>query len=67
MKVTTDAGEGWGECVAIAEQTYSAEFVDACDLVIRNHLWPTVAEAVGAATGRLLAKSVLTYNVAPPR
>lgn len=25
------------------------------------------SEAVGAATGRLLAKSVLTYNVAPPR
>lgn len=45
LKVTTDVGEGWGECVAIAEPTYSAEFVDAADLVIRAHLWPALAAA----------------------
>jgi len=42
LHVTTDEGEGWGECVAMAEPAYSAEFVDAAVLVIREHFWPTL-------------------------
>src|SRR5579864_8372665 len=40
VRVVTDAAEGWGECVARAEPLYSAEFVDAAALVVRDHLLP---------------------------
>lgn len=43
LHVTTDAGEGWGECVAMAEPAYSSEFVDGAELVLRQHLWPALA------------------------
>lgn len=43
LHVTTDAGEGWGECVAMVEPAYSAEFVDAAELVITEHFWPLLA------------------------
>ena len=57
LHVTTDRGDGWGECVAMAEPAYSAEFVDAAELVIREHFWPVLVgggdiEAAGV-TGRL--------------
>ena len=45
LHVTTDAGDGWGECVAMAEPAYSAEFVDAAQLVIRDHFWPALVAA----------------------
>ncbi len=51
LHVTTDEGEGWGECVAMTEPVYSAEFVDAAALVIAEHFWPTLGAggAVSAA------------------
>jgi O-succinylbenzoate synthase len=50
--VVTDAGDGWGECVASHEPAYSSEFVDGSALVIGDHLWPTVVAAgVSAAAG----------------
>ena len=45
LHVTTDAGEGWGECVASHEPAYSSEFVEGSALVIRDHLWPTMVAA----------------------
>ncbi|MEL6892945.1 MAG: o-succinylbenzoate synthase [Actinomycetota bacterium] len=33
---------GWGECVALAEPTYSPEYVDGADHVMRHHLLPAV-------------------------
>jgi O-succinylbenzoate synthase len=45
VHVTTDVGDGWGECVAMSEPVYSAEFVDGAQLVIRDHLWPILAAA----------------------
>ncbi len=42
LNVTADAGEGWAECVAMAEPAYSSEFVDAAVLVIRDHFWPAL-------------------------
>ena len=33
-----DIVEGWGECVALAEPTYSPEYVDGAEHVIVNHL-----------------------------
>ena len=58
VHVTTDVGEGWGECVAMGEPVYSAEFVDGAQLVIRDHLWPILAaagEITAADVDRLLA------------
>jgi O-succinylbenzoate synthase len=40
--VTPDA-EGWGECVAMGEPLYSAEYVDGAAEVIRRFLVPPVA------------------------
>lgn len=40
LRVTTDVGEGWGECVAMVEPAYSPEFVNGAELVIAEHFWP---------------------------
>lgn len=45
VHVTTDAGDGWGECVAMSAPFYSPEFVDGADLAIRRFLWPMLVEA----------------------
>ena len=55
LRVITDAGDGWGECVAMSEPAYSAEFVDGAELVIRDHFWPVLAAA----------DSVTAANIAP--
>jgi O-succinylbenzoate synthase len=54
LKATTSDGEGWGECVAGEEPTYSSEYVDGCQHVLIHHLLPrllalssTRAEDVG--------------------
>ena len=52
-QVTTDSGDGWGECVAMAEPAYSAEFVDAAELVISDHFWPVLV-----AGGDIMAADV---------
>lgn len=44
----TDDGntvDGWGECVAMKEPLYSAEFVDAAELVIEQFMWPALRAA----------------------
>jgi O-succinylbenzoate synthase len=40
LKAITSDGEGWGECVAGEEPTYSSEYVDACQHVLIHHLLP---------------------------
>jgi len=40
VKATTDAGDGWGECVAGEEPTYSSEYVDGAQHVLIHHLLP---------------------------
>jgi len=49
LKAITTDGEGWGECVASEEPTYSSEYVDGAQHVLINHLLP-----------RLLAQPHLT-------
>src|SRR5438034_5272535 len=54
VKAITDAGEGWGECVAGEEPTYSSEYVDGAQHVLIHHLLP-----------RLLDRELAAAEVAP--
>ena len=58
VRVETDRGDGWGECVAFAEPSYSAEYVDGAQEVLREFLAPRVlaaGELTVAGLGELLA------------
>ena len=58
VRVHTDVGEGWGECAALADPRYSAEYVDGAADVLRRFLVPAlagVADLDAAAVGRVLA------------
>lgn len=54
VHVRTDAGDGWGECVAGREPFYSSEYVDGAAAVIERYLGPALLErpAPGASDGR---------------
>jgi O-succinylbenzoate synthase len=57
VKALTPDGEGWGECVALAEPTYSSEYVESAHHVLRTHLLPRVfamAEVSAAGIGPAL-------------
>ncbi len=55
----TVAVEGWGECVALTEPTYSPEYVDGAHHVIEHHLLPRLLAGghplEAAAVGERLA------------
>ncbi len=53
VRAVTDVGEGWGECVAGEEPTYSAEYVDGAQDVTTSHLLPRLF-----AAGELSAEDV---------
>src|SRR5437899_1467392 len=57
VNVFTDLGEGWGECVASEEPTYSSEYVAEAEGVLVFHLIPRVRErnVLTADLGRILA------------
>src|SRR4029077_1469353 len=40
LNAITTEGEGWGECVAGEEPTYSSEYVDGAQHVLIHHLLP---------------------------
>ncbi|MGX5696657.1 o-succinylbenzoate synthase [Agromyces soli] len=44
VRVRTDAGDGWGECVAGREPFYSSEYVDGAAAVIERYLGPALLE-----------------------
>lgn len=56
VRVITANAEGWAECAAEPDPLYSSEFLDGCDLVIRDHLLPRL-QALG---DRLTAEHVAT-------
>jgi O-succinylbenzoate synthase len=49
VKAITTDGEGWGECVASEEPTYSSEYVDGAQHVLIHHLLPRLFERPGVA------------------
>lgn len=58
VRVESDDGEGWGECVCGAEPRYSSEFVDGAWLAMRSYLIPPLVaapEVSAEAVGKLLA------------
>jgi len=61
IKVTTDVGEGWGECVSSHEPAYSSEFVEGSALVIRDHLWPAMV-AAGISSASDVAPALQRYK-----
>jgi len=79
VRVAGPDGEGWGECAALPEPTYTAEFTDGALLVLRDHLAPRlltaaarrstglepteVAGALGPVVGHPMAKAALELAV----
>ena len=70
VRVVTDVGEGWGECVALADPVYSSEYVEGAQQVLRDYLAPQalaaplasarrLADRVSAVMGHRMAKAAL--------
>ncbi|MEP9361322.1 o-succinylbenzoate synthase [Nocardioides sp. CN2-186] len=55
LRVVTDEGEGWGECVAMVDPLYSEEYLEGAADVLRRFLVPALA-----AGGPLEAHRVAT-------
>jgi O-succinylbenzoate synthase len=53
LKAKTSDGDGWGECVATEEPTYSSEYIEGAQHVLVHHLLPRLFER-----GRLSAEDV---------
>ncbi len=74
VKATTSVGEGWGECVAGEEPTYSPEYVEGAQQVVVQHLAPRlfarehlgaddVASILRPVHGHQMAKACLEMAV----
>jgi O-succinylbenzoate synthase len=52
VRVAGPDGEGWGECAALPEPTYTSEYTDGALLALRDHLVPRLfAAAAERSTG----------------
>ena len=71
---SSDTIEGWGECVALSEPSYSPEYVDGAEHVIVHHLLPRlmaagpieahdVAPSLAKLHGHPMAKAALEMAV----
>jgi O-succinylbenzoate synthase len=74
VRVLTREGEGWGECVAMADPVYSSEYVQGAAEVIERYLAPAlltvgtlrasdVAPALAFVIGHRMAKAALETAV----
>jgi O-succinylbenzoate synthase len=74
VRAITSEGEGWGECVATEEPTYSPEYVDGAQHVLIHHLLPRLfaqtdlqAEHVGGLLrpvhGHQMAKAAIEMAI----
>jgi o-succinylbenzoate synthase len=70
LRAVTGAGEGWGECAALADPGYTSEYVDGCHHVLRHHILPRllargrlsaaeVGEVLRPVTGHRMAKAAI--------
>ena len=74
VRVIADVGDGWGECVAMAEPLYSSEYADGAQQVMRDHLIPRlfavpdldaagVKPVLSAVRGHPMAKAALEMAI----
>ncbi|MDG4785072.1 o-succinylbenzoate synthase [Micromonospora sp. WMMD1102] len=74
VRAVTEDAEGWGECVAMADPFYSAEYAEGAAAVLRDHLvpalaaakpthTPAVAGALAPVKGHRMAKAALETAV----
>jgi O-succinylbenzoate synthase len=72
LRAVTDEGEGWGECVAMVDPVYSAEYTEGCADVLRRFLVPaltgevdgvSVAPRLARFRGHRMAKGALEMAV----
>jgi len=74
VRVLADGVEGWGECVAPVDPTYTPEYVDGAHAVTRDHLLPRlfaagvrrgadVAGALAGVRGHRMAKAAVEAAV----
>jgi O-succinylbenzoate synthase len=74
LRVIGPDGEGWGECAALEEPTYTAEYVDGAEAVLRAHLLPLlfgggsvsaadVASVLAPVKGHPMAKAAVEMAV----
>ena len=65
LKAITDGGEGWGECVAGEEPTYSSEYVEGAQQVLVRHLIPRLLDReLSAADVARMLRPVHGHNMA---
>ncbi len=60
VHVTGPDGEGWGECAALPEPTYSAEYTDEALLTLRDHLVPRLLAAASRGSRGVDARGVVS-------
>ena len=60
VRVVTSAEEGWGECAALGEPTYTSEYADGAAHVLADRLAPRL-------TGTAVAAADVTRALAPVR
>jgi len=53
VRVWADGVEGWGECGALPDPGYTAEYVDGAHRILRDHLGPRVLAAGAVDAGSL--------------
>jgi O-succinylbenzoate synthase len=74
VHVVSDEGEGWGECVALANPNYSSEYVEGAQAVLRDFLIPRlltepdvtargIAGRLGDVLGHRMAKAAIETAV----
>jgi O-succinylbenzoate synthase len=65
VRAVVDGAEGWGECVAQPEPTYSAEYEDGAWALLIDHLVPRLLDGRGTAAvkGNPMARAALDTAV----
>ena len=65
LRAVTDAGEGWGECVAGEDPHYSPEYVDGAQHVLVHHLLPRLFDRdVSASDVAVLLRPIHGHQMA---
>ena len=64
LHVVGDEGDGWGECVALAEPLYTSEYIDGADEMIRRFFLPMVSPDITSEEFVLKASVINGHHMA---